>query len=88
MAAAARHWLVYILECSDSTLYTGITSDLEKRLEKHYSGAGAKYTRGRGPYRVLYTERLQTKGLALKREAKIKKLRRKQKLLLISDYSG
>lgn len=77
-------WTVYILECADKTLYTGITNDLEGRLEKHSRGTGAKYTRGRGPYRVIHTELHRTKGHALKREAWIKTLDRGQKLKLAS----
>lgn len=67
-------WTVYILECKDKTLYTGITNDLESRLEKHDKGAGAKYTRGRGPFAIVFTERHPTKSSALKREAGIKAL--------------
>jgi putative endonuclease len=75
-------WTVYILECADKTLYTGITNDLESRLVKHAKGTGAKYTRGRDPYKVVYTEVHRTKGRALKREAEIKSLGREQKLKL------
>jgi putative endonuclease len=75
-------WTVYILECADHTLYTGITSDLARRLAQHASGAGAKYTRGRAPCRLLYTEFYATRSEALKREAKIKSLRRAVKLAL------
>ncbi|MFH1157317.1 MAG: GIY-YIG nuclease family protein [Pseudomonadota bacterium] len=77
-------WTVYILECSDKTLYTGITNDMQRRLEKHVKGKGARYTRGRDPYKIVYTESHRTKGLALKRESEIKLLRREQKLTLIS----
>ena len=72
-------WVVYILECSDKTFYTGITNDLEGRLAKHANGTGAKYTRGRAPYKVVFTESHCTKGSALKREAEIKSLSRNQK---------
>ena len=75
-------WIVYILECSDKTLYTGITNDIENRLAKHTDGTGAKYTRGRAPYKVIYTELHNTKSGALKREAEIKSLGREQKLKL------
>jgi putative endonuclease len=75
-------WTVYILECADKTLYTGITNDIESRLKKHMSGTGAKYTRGRGPHKIIYTELHRTKGRALKREIKIKSLRKIQKLEL------
>ena len=78
-------WTVYILECADKTLYTGITNDLESRIAKHHAGTGAKYTRGRGPHKVVYTEMRRTKGSALKREAEIKALSRQEKLLLCSE---
>ena len=73
-------WTVYILECADKTLYTGITNDLQNRLAKHAAGTGAKYTRGRGPFKVVHTEVYRTKGNALKREAEIKEMRREDKL--------
>ncbi len=74
---------IYIIQCADGTLYTGWTTDLDGRIETHNSGAGAKYTRGRGPVRLLYTEAFDTKGEALKREKQIKKLKREGKLKLI-----
>ncbi len=81
-------WTLYILECADRTLYTGITNDLESRLAKHAKGTGAKYTRGRAPHKVVYSERHRTKGRALKREAEIKALDRKGKLKLASAWSS
>jgi putative endonuclease len=76
---------VYILECSDKTLYTGTTGNIEKRIRKHNSTkAGAKYTRGRRPVKLVYVEVCSTPSIALKREAEIKKLSRAQKLLLTS----
>ena len=80
-------WIVYILECGDHTLYTGITNDLEARLAKHIKGTGAKYTRGRAPYTIVYTELHDTKGSALKREAEIKSLSRDRKLELAARFS-
>lgn len=77
-------WVVYILECSDKSLYTGITNDLERRLEEHRSGRGAKYTKHRSPLRVRYTEHRRNKSAALTREAAIKSLARPQKLALIA----
>jgi putative endonuclease len=77
-------WIVYILECSDSSLYTGITNDMERRLEEHGTGKGAKYTKHRRPLRVRYTEYRGTKSAALKREAAIKSLDRLGKLALIA----
>lgn len=75
-------WFVYILECADKTLYTGITNNLDKRIKAHMDGKGAKYTRGRGPLILRYTENHPTKGFALQREAVIKSLGRTQKLKL------
>jgi putative endonuclease len=77
-------WIVYILECADKSLYTGITNDLERRLEEHNTGKGAKYTKRRGPLRVRYAECQDTKGAALTREAAIKSLPRSEKLALIA----
>lgn len=76
-------WIVYILQCADGTLYTGITNDLKKRLAAHNEGTGAKYTRGRGPVKLVYKEGRKTKGSALRREAEIKKMSRKSKLTLL-----
>jgi putative endonuclease len=78
-------WIVYILECSDSSLYTGITNEMERRLEEHRTGRGAKYTKQRRPLRVRYTEYHGTKSAALKREAAIKSLDRSEKLALIAS---
>ena len=78
-------WVVYILECSDNTLYTGITNNLEKRLEQHNTGNdGAKYTRARRPVKCLYNEEQKNRSEATKREMAIKKLSRVEKLKLIS----
>ncbi|WP_404450788.1 GIY-YIG nuclease family protein [Virgibacillus necropolis] len=79
----SRH-VVYILKCKDSTLYTGYTNNLTHRLHMHECGKGAKYTRGRGPFRVEYVERFSTKEEALKREYAIKQLKRTEKEHLIS----
>lgn len=80
-------WIVYILECTDGSLYTGITNNLERRMKAHASGRGAKYTKRRGPFTVRYTELLDTKGAALRREAAIKSLDRSGKAALISTGS-
>lgn len=74
---------VYILKCSDDTLYTGFTVDLEKRIKTHNKGMGAKYTRGRTPVNLVYKEVYPTKSEALKREYKIKQLTRDQKIQII-----
>ena len=81
-------WIVYILECSDKSLYTGITNDLDRRLEEHRTGRGAKYTKYRNPLKVRYTESRRTKGAALTREATIKSLARAQKLALIAAQAA
>ena len=67
-------WLLYILRCGDGTLYTGIAVDVQARLEMHRSGKGAKYTRGRGPLELVYTEVCGTHSDALKRELEVKAL--------------
>lgn len=74
---------VYMLKCFDDTLYTGITDDLDKRLEVHNQGKGAKYTRGRLPVKLIYSETAENKSEALKREYQIKQLTRKKKEELI-----
>ena len=75
-------WTCYHLQCSDYTLYCGITNDLTKRLTAHNSGEGAKYTRGRTPVKLLYSEPCADKSTALKREMEIKALSRAEKLVL------
>ncbi len=76
-------WYLYILQCGDGSLYTGITTDVEKRLEAHRSGKGAKYTRGRSPLELKYREACGTHSDALKRELEVKHLSREEKLALI-----
>ena len=77
------NWLVYIIHCSDDSLYTGITTDLQRRFVQHASGRGAKYFRGRRPLQVVYREGGHTRGSAGKRELEIKALARTEKSLLI-----
>ena len=76
-------WYLYILRCGDGTLYTGITTDVEKRLAAHRAGKGAKYTRGRSPLELVYREELPDHSAALKREYEIKRLPRAEKEELI-----
>ena len=76
---------VYILKCSDGSLYTGWTNDLEKRLAAHNSKKGAKYTKSRTPVSLFYREELPDKSSALKREAQIKKMSRRKKLRLAEE---
>jgi len=78
------NWIVYILECADNSLYTGITNDMARRLDAHRTGKGATYTKTRRPVRVRYTEHRDSKGAALRREAAIKSLDRSAKLALIA----
>lgn len=80
-----KQWVLYILECKDGTLYTGITDDLERRLAAHRTGKGAKYTRGRGPLMLRYTEICEDLSHALRREYAVKQLKRAEKLALISE---
>ena len=76
-------WNVYILRCGDGSLYTGISTDVARRLEEHRSGKGAKYTRSRGPLELVYEEVCPDKSIALRRELEIKALSRTEKLKLI-----
>ncbi|MGH1379096.1 MAG: GIY-YIG nuclease family protein [Alphaproteobacteria bacterium] len=76
-------WYVYILECSDMTYYTGITTNIERRVSEHETGVGAKYTRGRGPLRLVYSEETADRSSATKREIEIKSLSKEKKLSLI-----
>jgi putative endonuclease len=77
---------VYIVECADGTLYTGYTNNIDNRITTHNKGKGAKYTRGRRPVKLVYKEEYKTKSEAMKREAWIKKLLRKDKIKLISIF--
>ena len=80
-----NNWYVYILECADGTLYTGVTTDIQRRLKQHNEASlGAKYTRARLPVTLAYKEKLQNRSDAQLREAAIKKLSRNEKFLLIS----
>ena len=74
-----------MLECADGTIYTGITDDLPRRFKAHTEGKGAKYTRGRGPLKLCYREEVPDKSAALKRECAIKRLRRSEKMVLITE---
>lgn len=78
-------WYVYILECKNQSLYTGITNDLERRLEEHKSGKGGKFTRAFKASKLLYSKVYASKNKALKREAQIKSWPRKKKQMLIAE---
>ncbi len=81
---ASSRWIVYLLRCSDGSLYTGITNDLPKRLTAHAAGRASKYTRSRLPVRLAYSEPQRSKSAAMKREAAIKRLRRAAKDRLVA----
>jgi putative endonuclease len=85
---AESSWFVYILRCGDDSLYTGITTDLERRLREHNAGTAARYTRSRLPARLVYHEPQATRSLALRREAALKALTRAEKLALIRKKSA
>jgi len=79
-------WYVYMVRCNDGTLYTGITNDLEKRIEAHNSGKdGARYTRSRRPVKLVYSEEAGSKSNAAKLEYKIKKMTRAKKMEMINS---
>ena len=79
-------WYVYMVRCNDGTLYTGITNDLEKRIEAHNSGKdGARYTRSRRPVKLVYSEEVDSKSTAAKLEYKIKKMTRAKKKEMINS---
>ena len=78
-----KKWFVYILECKNGSLYTGITNDLKKRFKMHCEGKAAKYTRAFGVKRMVYKKKCLSKSSALKKEAAIKNLPRQSKLDLI-----
>ena len=84
-AEPEMNWQVYMILCSDDTLYTGITTDLQRRFGQHASGRGAKYFRGRQPVQAIYQESGHTRSSAGRREAEIKTLARAEKRILISS---
>ncbi|HEY9072343.1 MAG TPA: GIY-YIG nuclease family protein [Candidatus Ozemobacteraceae bacterium] len=82
--AADGGWFVYIVRCRDGTLYTGVTTDLDRRVQQHNDGTGARYTRSRRPVRLVHAEPCHNRGDALRRELAIKALSRDEKQLLIA----
>jgi putative endonuclease len=78
------HW-VYVIECADGSFYTGYTTDVERRVREHDRGEGAKYTRGRTPVELVYSERFESKSAAMSREYEIKQLSRREKERLVED---
>ena len=85
---SSSRWLVYLLRCSDGSLYTGITNDLPKRLKAHAAGKASKYTRSRLPVRLVMSEPQRSKSAALKRELAIKRLRRAEKDRLVAKQAN
>ena len=80
---ATQSWCVYVLRCADRSLYCGITNDFKRRLQQHNSGKGARYTRGRGPVKLVRQWPAESKSAALKAELAFKKLKRPAKLALL-----
>ena len=80
---SARTWFVYVLRCADGSLYTGVTTNLTRRTRQHNAGTASRYTRSRRPVTLVYRERKRSHSAALKREAAVKRLTRRQKLALI-----
>lgn len=80
-------WYLYILRCGHGELYTGIAVDVQKRFEAHCAGKGAKYTRGRGPLKIVYQELCGSHSEALKREFRVKSLPKEKKEALIADWT-
>ena len=76
-------YFVYLIECSDKSIYTGITTDVQRRFKEHSLGKGGAYTKSHKVKRILYTEKFKTRGEALRRELEIKSWRREKKLGLI-----
>jgi putative endonuclease len=82
-----KYYYLYILKCADQTLYTGITTDLERRIFEHNkTKLGAKYTTSRRPVKLAYSKKFENRSVALKEEIRIKKLRKSEKLSLIKNY--
>ncbi len=81
-------WKIYILQCADDSFYTGITTDLTRRIAQHEAGKGARYTKGRGPFKLVYQEKSSNRSEASKRELAIKALSRDEKCLLVYKASA
>jgi len=82
-----KPWYLYIVLCNDSSLYTGITTNVKRRINAHNAGRGAKYTRGRGPVELVHLRQFSNRSDASKEESAIKKLKRKQKLEIIKKFA-
>ncbi len=86
--AKKPRWVVYVMRCADGTLYTGITTDVVRRLQQHNAGTASKYTRARRPVALAYRETAKTHGDALRRELAIKKLSRAAKDALLTKHAN
>ena len=82
-----KPWYLYVVLCSDSSLYTGITTDIKRRIKEHNSGYGAKYTRGRGPVQLMLLKQYKNRSDASKAETKFKKFRRKKKIQIVKNLA-
>ncbi|MBU0674915.1 MAG: GIY-YIG nuclease family protein [Proteobacteria bacterium] len=82
-----QNWSLYLIQCADGTLYTGIARGLEKRIATHNDGSGARYTRGRGPVTLVYREDFPDRATASKREYEVKRMTRREKLKLIESHA-
>ena len=80
-------WCVYILKCSDNTYYTGITNNIKRRIQQHETNKGAKYTKGRGPFLLVYQDKCNNRGEASQKEFSIKKLTLSEKINLIGAFN-
>ncbi len=81
-------WYVYMIECSDGNIYTGVTTNIERRIDEHNSGVGCKYTRHRNPVKLLKSLEFINRSLAMKEEYRIKQLSRKEKIIFIKDLKN
>lgn len=88
LAGTDGPWFLYIVECRDGSLYTGITNDIERRVNQHNEGTGARYTRSRRPVRVRYQEPCENRSAALVRECAIRLMSPKEKWALIERYDN
>ena len=86
--AVSEPWWVYVVRCRDGTLYTGIARDVDRRLDQHNAGKGARYTRGRGPVKLLASAGPMPRTAALRLEIVIKRLPRARKATALADLSG
>jgi len=87
MPSKSEMWSLYLVRCNSGQLYTGITTDVERRFAEHGEGKGAKFLRGKGPLQLVFSEQIGDRSDALKMEIKIKKLRRSEKEILIQRGS-